>query len=129
MPEPVGFSTAVPMTGQFFAGKMILFVASTEKLNPVGLVKENLSLPPANVAPAIFARMGAGMLNDELVIPVRPLDVKEMVAPVTAFVLKAVKLVKVAVPETAAITLVPPKVQVPWTAEAVILAVLVVALP
>src|SRR6266566_3256740 len=117
------------MTGQFFAGKMILFVASTEKLNPMGLVKENLSLPPANVAPAIFARMGAGMLNDELVIPVRPLDVKEMVAPVTAFVLKAVKLVKVAVPETAAITLVPPKVQVPWTAEAVILAVLVVALP
>ena len=32
-------------------GAVILFVASTEKLNPVALVKENLSLPPLNLTP------------------------------------------------------------------------------
>ena len=53
-----------------------------------------------------------------------------MVAPVRAFVLKAFRSVKAATPETAAFDLVPPKVQVFWLAEFVMLAVLLVtALP
>jgi hypothetical protein len=73
--------------------------------------------------------MGAGMLNDELVAAVNPLEVNVMVAPATALVLKAVKPVKVAVPLTADLVVVPPKVHVAWTGAAVMLAVLATALP
>ena len=105
-------------------------VASTEKLNPVALVKVNASRPPVRVAPAKFARIGAGILNPRIESTgVKVPEVKWMVAPVTAVVLKAVKSVKVALPETAAFALVPPKVQVVWPAAFVILAVLVVDTP
>ena len=53
------------------------------------------------------------MLNAVEVTPVRVLDVKEMVAPVTAAALVAVKPAKVAVPEAAACVAVPPIVQMP----------------
>src|ERR1022692_2329228 len=73
--------------------------------------------------------MGAGMLKVDEFTPASPLEVKEMVAPVTALVLKAVKPVKVAVPLTAAFVVVPFKIQVPWTGAATMLAVLATALP
>ena len=75
--------------------------------------------------------MGAVILNPgELVAAASPVEAKEMVAPVTALVLKAVKPAKVTVPETAAFVVVPPRVQVFWTAVAVTLALLLVtALP
>jgi len=69
------------------------------------------------------------MLNDELVTPVNPLEVKLIVAPLTALVPKAVKLVKLAVPETAVWVVVPPKVHVPWVGVATMLAALATALP
>ena len=73
---------------------------------------------------------GAGMVNPGVeVAGVKGLDVKEIVAPDTRAALVAVKSVKVAVPETAAFDVVPPKVQVPCTAAATMVAVLVVALP
>ena len=68
--------------------------------------------------------MGAGMLNTELVAPVNPLELNAIVAPATAWALKAVRFVNVATPEAAVLVLVPPKVQVPWTAAAAMLALL-----
>src|SRR5882724_3037320 len=101
------------MTGHVATGAVRLFVASTEKFNPVALVKEKFSLPPTRATPPNFDWMGAGMLNDELVIPVNPLEVNVMVAPVTALAPKAVRPLKVALPETAAFVAVPPSVHVP----------------
>ena len=69
------------------------------------------------------------MLNAELVTPVNPAELKLMVAPVTEFVLKAVRPLKVAVPLDAFLLVVPPKVQVPWTGVAVIVAELCTTLP
>jgi hypothetical protein len=74
--------------------------------------------------------MGAGMLKPGVESTADKLpEVKWIVAPAKALVLKAVKSVKVAVPEMAAFAAVPPKVQVFWPAAFVMLAVLVVALP
>lgn len=104
---------------------------STEKLNPVGLVKEKVSLPPVvNMTPPKVDWMGAGMLNPGVEsAAVKLPEVKWIVAPITVLVLKAFKSVKVAVPETAVFVVVPLKLQVPWPATFVMLAVLVVALP
>ena len=63
------------------------------------------------------------------VTPVRPVEVKVMVAPVTAAALVAVSPEKVAVPLTAARLVVPPSVQVPAPTAAATVAVLVVAFP
>src|ERR1035438_8338488 len=101
------------MTGQLAFGAVMTLVASTEKLNPVALVKENLSLPPVNVIPPKRGKTGAGILNPDEVTPVRSVEVNETVAPVTAAVLNAVKPAKVAVPETAAFVVVPPIVHAP----------------
>ena len=129
MPEPAGLSTAVPTTGQLAFGAARLLVASTEKLNPVTLVKAKVSLPPLNLTPLKFDGRGAGILKADDVTPVSPLELKVMVAPVTAVGLVAVKPVKVAVPETAAFVVVPPIVQIPVPTAAAMLAVLVVTLP
>ena len=130
MPEPAGLSVAVPMNGQFVLGAVRLFVASTEKLNPVALVKEKVRLPLAvNMTPPKVGFIGAGMLKAELVTLFNPLEVKVMVAPLTAVVPNAVKSVNLAVPDAAALVVVPPKVQVPWTGAATMLAELATALP
>ena len=101
------------MNGQGRGAEM-LFVPRTEKLNPVMLVKANANLLPlATLAPFNREWMGAGMLNVELVTPVNPVEVKEMVAPVTALLPKAVRPLKVALPEDAAFVVVPPRVQEP----------------
>ena len=95
-------------------GAVRSFVVSTEKLNPVALVKEKVSLPLAvNMTPPKVDLSGAGMLNDELVAPVKPVEVKEIVAPLTALVPNAVKLVNLAVPDAAVFVVVPPKAQLP----------------
>ena len=80
MPEPAGLSVGLPMNGQLVIGMAMLLVASTEKLKPVALVKENINWLPLNVAPTNFDCIGAGMLNDELVTPVNPLELNVMVA-------------------------------------------------
>ena len=69
------------------------------------------------------------MSKVEDVAPVKPPDVKLMVAPVTAAAEVAVNPEKVAVPFTAATVAVPPKVQVPAPTAAVTLSVLAVAFP
>ena len=56
---------------------------------------------------------GVGMLKVEDVVPVRPAELKVIVAPVTAAALVAVNPEKVATPEDALIVVVPPRVQVP----------------
>jgi hypothetical protein len=76
-----------------------------------------------------FAGAGAGMLKVPEVTPVRLPEVKLILAPVTAAALVAVRSVKVAVPETPALGVVPPMVQVPTPTAAVTEAVLMVALP
>ena len=64
------------------------------------------------------------------VTPVRPVEVKVMVALVTAAALVAERLLKVADPLTAATVVVPPNVQLPTSPlAAVTLTVLVVAFP
>src|ERR1043165_8779746 len=104
----------------------MLFVESTEKLKPVIFVKLNTNLPPESEGLVNCERIGAGMLNPALVIPVKPLDVKLMGAPLTALALNAVRSGKAFVPLTELRILVPPSVHVLWTAAAVILAELLV---
>ena len=76
-----------------------------------------------------FAGGGATILNVLDVTPVKAVEVKVIVAPVTAAALVAVKPEKVVVPDVAATEVVPPKVQVPAPTAAETLAVLVVAFP
>jgi hypothetical protein len=95
-------------------GALRSFVVSTEKLKPVALVKEKVNLPLAvNMTPLKVDFIGLGMLNNELVTPLKPAEVKEIVAPVTAFVPNAVKFVNLAVPDAAVFVVVPPKAQLP----------------
>ena len=59
MPEPAGFSTAVPMTGQLAIVAAILFVARIEKLKPGALVKVNCAVadapePVIRIEPAVM---------------------------------------------------------------------------
>jgi hypothetical protein len=87
---------------------------------------------PSTVAFAAAVSAGAGgdgILNADEVIDVRPVDVKVMVAPVTAVEAAAVRFVKVATPLTPAFVVVPPIVHEPAPTVANTLAVLVVALP
>ena len=63
------------------------------------------------------------------VAPVNPVEVKLIVAPVTAAALVAVSPEKVAVPLTAARPVAPPSVQVPAPTAAATVAVLAVAFP
>ena len=59
MPEPAGFSTAVPMTGHLDIGAAILFVDRIEKLKPGALVKLNCTVadapePVIRIEPALI---------------------------------------------------------------------------
>ena len=74
-------------------------------------------------------KSSAGMLNVEEVIPVSPVEVKLIVAPVTAEALVAVRPVNEAWPTTAAMFAVPPRVHIPASTAAVTVAVLAVVLP
>ena len=67
------------------------------------------------------------MLNVVEVLLVRPVEVKLMVAPVTAAALVAVRPEKVATPELALTAVVPPRVHEPAPTAAVMLALLPVA--
>ena len=104
-------------------------VPRTVKLNPVKLVKPNTTVLPFTETPVNFEWSGAGMLNEPLVTLVRPLEVNEMVAPVTELVLNAFRPVKEAVPATADFVVVPLSDQVACTGAAVMLAVLATGLP
>ena len=79
-----------------------------------------------NLVAALF---GDGIIKPLEVTGVKPLDAKLMVAPFTVFALVAVRLVKVAIPLTPALVVVPPIVQLPEPTEATTSAVLVVVLP
>ena len=72
---------------------------------------------------------GATIVKEAEEIPVRPDDVKSIVAPVTAAALVAVNPEKVAVPSTAATGEVPPRVHAPAPTAAETEAVLVVVFP
>lgn len=98
-----------------------MFVANTEKLNPVMLVKAKLNFPPVSLAPPKTDLMGEGMLKGELVAEVNEPALNTMVAPMTELVLKAVKPVKADDPETAAFVVVPPSAHVPTPTEATML--------
>ena len=79
-------------------------------------MKAKIKLPPLILTPVKLggtAATGAGMLNPVDVAQVNPVEVKEMVAPVTAAALVAVRPAKEAEPETAACVAVPPIVQAP----------------
>src|SRR5579862_651384 len=69
------------------------------------------------------------MLNVELVTLLKPVAVNLILAPVTAAVLVAVRLVNADVPPTAVILVLPPRLQVAWFGAAVITAALDTALP
>ena len=73
-----------------------------------------------------MAGAGAGMLKLPEVTCVNGVEVKSIVTPLTAPDAPAVRPAKVATPEEADTVSVPPKVQVPCTAAAVMLAELVV---
>ena len=66
-PEPGGFSTAVPITGQLVFGAARLLVANTEKLNPGVLVKVNCKaaaapVPTRCVEPGMMVMGNAGVV-------------------------------------------------------------------
>ena len=77
----------------------------------------------------VAALFGDGIIKPLEVTDVKPVDVKLMVAPLTKFVLVAVRSVKAATPLTPFLEVVPPIVQLTSLAAARTAAVLVVVLP
>src|ERR1700722_20325484 len=98
----------------------MLFVASTEKLNPVLLVKLNVNLPPTLAGAFNVEKTGAGILNAELIALNVP-QVNVMVAPLIALPLKAARLVYVVTPFLLTMAELPASVHVFWLAVAVML--------
>ena len=85
----------------------------TVQLTVVPLMADPLTVRDVGLDDKSLAGAGAGMAKPVDVIPVRPVEMKAIVALDTAAALVAVRLVKVATPEEADLEVVPPIVQVP----------------